>query len=49
MEPDGAGLSCPGSNVVADADDEGRKKWIVASSSDMMGCSIATVLSSLMC
>jgi len=35
MGSDGPGLSCPGSNVVAE--DESRKWWIVASSTDMMG------------
>ena len=44
----GVGLSCPGSSGVADADDESRKCWIVASFTDMMGCSIVTVPSYLM-
>jgi len=44
----GGGLSCPGSSVVADADNESRKWWIVASSTDMMGCSIVTLTSHLM-
>ena len=45
---DGRGVSCPGSSGVADADDESRKLWIVVSFTDMMGCSIVTVPSSLM-
>jgi len=48
MGAGGADLSCPGSSVVADEDDKSRKWWIVASSTDKMGCSIMTVPSSLM-